>query len=58
MLAFTRRPNESFLIGEDIIVKVIGRDERGNVRIGIDAPRSVSVHREEVYKEIHAKNTD
>jgi sRNA-binding carbon storage regulator CsrA len=36
MLAFTRRPNESFLIGEDIVVKVLGRDDHGNIQFGIE----------------------
>jgi len=36
MLAFTRRPNESFLIGNDIVVKVLGRDDHGNIEFGIE----------------------
>lgn len=52
MLAFTRRVSESFLIGEDIIVKVLGKDEQGNIRIGIEAPKSVSVHQEEIHNKI------
>ena len=58
MLSFTRKLSESFVIGKDIVVKVLGKDEKGNVRLGIDAPKSVSVHRKEVYKEIHAHNTE
>lgn len=55
MLVLTRRAGESILIGDDIVVTVLehGRDQ---VRIGIAAPRAVSVHREEVYREILAQN--
>ncbi|MGC6404598.1 MAG: carbon storage regulator CsrA [Candidatus Comchoanobacterales bacterium] len=53
MLILTRRLGESLIIGEDNVkIQVLG--VRGHqVRIGIDAPKSVSVHREEVYKRIH-----
>ena len=48
MLVLTRRANQSIMIGEDIVVTVL--DVRGDqVRIGIKAPRSVDVHREEVF---------
>ena len=48
MLVLTRRANQSIMIGDDIVVTVL--DVRGDqVRIGIKAPRSVDVHREEVY---------
>ena len=55
MLVLTRRSGESILVGDDIVVTVLelGRDQ---VRIGIRAPRSVSVHREEVYREILLSN--
>lgn len=55
MLVLTRRAGESILVGDDIVVTVLelGRDQ---VRIGIRAPRSVSVHREEVYREIMLSN--
>lgn len=55
MLVLTRRLGESILVGDDIVVTVLelGRDQ---VRIGISAPRSVSVHREEVYQEILLEN--
>ena len=57
MLSFTRRLSESFIIGEDIVVKVLGYDEYGNIRIGVDAPESVSVHREEIYRKIKSQSS-
>lgn len=55
MLILTRRVGESIVIGGDIVVTVIeaGRD---HVRIGVDAPRSVDVHRQEVYLAITEEN--
>ena len=54
MLILSRRLGESIVIGEDINVTIL--DVTGNqVRIGIDAPKSVSVHREEIYKKIGTK---
>jgi len=48
MLVLSRRKNESIVIADDIIITVI--DVRGDkVRLGIDAPRDVSVHRQEIY---------
>jgi carbon storage regulator len=55
MLILTRRVGESIVVGDDIVVTVF--EVRGeSVRIGIEAPRSVKVHREEVYKELQAAN--
>jgi carbon storage regulator len=48
VLVLTRRANQSIMIGDDVVVTVL--DVRGDqVRIGIKAPRSVDVHREEVF---------
>lgn len=55
MLVLSRREGQSIMIGNDIVVTVI--EVRGDhVRIGIDAPRSITVHREEVAAEIRAAN--
>jgi carbon storage regulator len=51
MLILTRRPLESLMIGHDITIKVLGV-EGNRVRLGIDAPRSVPVHREEIYEQL------
>lgn len=55
MLVLTRRVGESILIGDEIVVTVLELN-RDQVRIGIRAPRSVTVHREEVYQEILLSN--
>ena len=55
MLVLSRRSGESVIIGDDVSVTVL--EVRGDVvRLGIAAPRSVRVHREEVYRELQAAN--
>ena len=57
MLVLSRRANQAIVIGSDVVVRVL--DIRGDqVRIGIEAPRSVTVHREEVAAEIWASNRE
>ncbi|HZV77307.1 MAG TPA: carbon storage regulator CsrA [Candidatus Babeliales bacterium] len=51
MLVLSRRANQSIMIGNDIRVIVVGLD-REQVKLGIEAPRDVPVHRFEVFAEI------
>jgi len=55
MLVLTRRRGESVTIGPDIRVVVLGM-KSGQVRLGIEAPPAVAVHREEVYSRIQEEN--
>lgn len=51
MLILTRRVGESLMVGDEVTVTVLG--VKGNqVRIGVNAPRDVAVHREEIYNRI------
>lgn len=52
MLILTRKVGEAIIIGDDVEVVVLGINEYGQAKLGINAPRSVSVHREEVHKKI------
>jgi carbon storage regulator len=57
MLILSRKFNESILIDGRIEVKVV-RLENGVVKLGVDAPRDVAVHRLEVYDEISTRNQE
>lgn len=57
MLILTRRVGETLMIGDSVSVTVLG--VKGNqVRIGINAPKDVAVHREEIYQRIHGETAD
>ncbi|MCX7062721.1 MAG: carbon storage regulator CsrA [Nevskia sp.] len=57
MLILTRRVGETLIIGEDVAVTVLGI--KGNqVRIGVKAPKDVSVHREEIFERIRVERGD
>jgi carbon storage regulator len=56
MLILTRRAGETVMIGGDVTITVLG--VKGNqVRIGINAPKDVSVHREEIYERIQSEKS-
>ncbi|MBE3555459.1 MAG: carbon storage regulator CsrA [Firmicutes bacterium] len=57
MLVLTRKANQSIIIGEDIVVTVIAV-EGDAVKIGIDAPKDVSVFRREVYETLQRTTSD
>jgi len=51
MLALTRKPGESIMIGDDVKITILER--QGNeIKLGISAPKHVAVHREEIYNKI------
>ncbi|HSW32345.1 MAG TPA: carbon storage regulator CsrA [Steroidobacteraceae bacterium] len=57
MLILTRRVGETVMIGDDVTVTVLG--VKGNqVRVGVNAPRDVAVHREEIFERIKREEQD
>ncbi len=54
MLILTRKVGESIMIGESVEIKVLGI-RAGQIKIGIEAPRDLEVHREEIYERIRAE---
>ncbi len=57
MLVLTRRSGESFMIGDEVSVTVLELKGK-QVRIGIDAPREVSVHRKEIFDKIASEGSE
>lgn len=58
MLIVTRRIGERIMIGSDVVVTVLGVAKGNQVRIGIEAPKSVPVHREEIFERIKRQERD
>ncbi len=56
MLILTRKVGEVIMIGEDIVVKVLGV-RSGQVKIGIEAPRELPVHRHEIFERIKSEDS-
>ncbi len=57
MLILTRRAGETVMVGSDVTITVLG--VKGNqVRIGINAPKDVAVHREEIYERIQKEKAE
>ncbi len=54
MLILTRKVGESIMIGDSVEVKILGL-RAGQVKIGIEAPKDLKVHREEIYERIRAE---
>jgi carbon storage regulator len=57
MLVLTRKTNEAIQIGENIEIKIISV-QGDQVKIGIEAPKNIEIHRQEIYKEIQSENTN
>lgn len=57
MLILTRKTGEAIIIGDDIIITVLGT-KKEQAKIGIEAPKDLSVHREEIYRRILEKGSN
>lgn len=57
MLVLTRKPNESIMIGNDIEITILAI-EGEQIKLGINAPKNVEIHRKEVYLSIQQENNE
>lgn len=57
MLRITRRAGERIILGDDVVVEVI-EVKGGTVRLGIDAPRSLAIYREEIWLDVKRENEE
>lgn len=57
MLVLSRKPNESIIIGDTIAVTVLGV-EGDQVKLGITAPKEITIHRQEIYDQIRKANLE
>ncbi len=57
MLILTRKVDEAIRIGDDVVIKIVEVNKR-HVKIGIEAPKTVSINREEVYQKIQEENRE
>lgn len=55
MLVLNRKPGESIILGDNIEIRILDIQD-GKIKIGIDAPRDISILRKEVYDEVRAEN--
>ena len=55
MLVLTRKAGESIVIGNEVVITVL-EIRGGQIRIGVDAPRDLTVHRAEIYQQVMAEN--
>ena len=57
MLILTRRVGEALMVGDDTKIVVLGV-KGSQIRLGINAPKDVKVHREEIYEKIHEESSE
>lgn len=57
MLVLTRKKNEAIQIGDDIEIKILSIDG-DQIKLGIEAPKSIEIHRKEVYLDIQTQNSE
>lgn len=57
MLVLTRKAGESIVIGKDVVITVL-EVRGGQIRLGVDAPRNLTVHRAEIHRQVMEENQD